>query len=76
MEWQSFKDKKNPGDWRVEAIDHDNEGVVYVAIFSGPNAQVRAEEYVYFKARDLAAMEEREACYGQGPDTLQPEGNT
>lgn len=45
MEWTAFEDKRNPGDWRVEAIDFENEGAVYVAIFSGPDARERAEEY-------------------------------
>jgi hypothetical protein len=49
MNWSCFEDKRNPGDWRVEAIDFDDEGKVYVAIFSGPDAQARAEEYAELK---------------------------
>ena len=49
MEWECIEDMRSPGDWRVEAIDHDHEGQVYVAIFSGPNAQDRAEEYAALK---------------------------
>jgi hypothetical protein len=45
MEWTSFEDRHNPGDWRVEANDSDNEGVVYGTIFSGPGSRERAEEY-------------------------------
>lgn len=45
MEWKAFEDKQNPGDWRVEAIDFENEGAVYVTIFSGPDARERAEDY-------------------------------
>ena len=44
MEWTSFEDRHNPGDRRVEA--KDNEGVVYVTIFSGPKSRERAEEYL------------------------------
>jgi hypothetical protein len=47
MEWTSFEDRHNPGDWRVEA--NDNEGVVYVTIFSGPASRERAEEYAAIK---------------------------
>ena len=36
-------------DWRVEGIDYDNDGVCYIAIFSGPAAKERAEEYASFK---------------------------
>jgi hypothetical protein len=36
-------------EWRVEAIDEGSEGQVYVAIFSGPRARERAEEYAEWK---------------------------
>ena len=49
MEWECFEDRKNRGDWRVEAIDFDNEGEVYVTIFSGPLARERAQEYAAMK---------------------------
>jgi hypothetical protein len=49
MEWSCFQDKKNSQEWRVEANDYRNEGVVYVAIFSGPHARERAEEYAALK---------------------------
>lgn len=34
----------------VVAIDYENEGGVYVVLFSGPNARERAEEYAAFKS--------------------------
>ena len=50
-------------DWRVEAIDFDNEGIVYVACFSGPEAKERAEEYAAWKyapvAQQLAGVASR-----------------
>src|SRR6266404_3023251 len=49
MEWISVQDRRNQGDWRVEGIDFDNEGQVYVTIFSGPDAQERADEYAEWK---------------------------
>lgn len=36
-------------EWRVEGIDHDADGQVYVALFSGPQAKERAKEYAQFK---------------------------
>ena len=36
-------------EWRVEAINHEGEGEIYVTLFSGPNAQQRAEEYAAWK---------------------------
>jgi hypothetical protein len=38
-------------EWRVEAIDYDKDGQIYVAIFCGPQAQARAEEYARWKNR-------------------------
>jgi len=49
MEWSVVEDKRNPGEWRVEALDFDNEGAVYVTIFAGPEAQDRANEYAEWK---------------------------
>src|SRR5207244_11677337 len=49
MEWTCFEDKQKSGDWRVEAIDYENEGAVYVTIFSGPDTRERAEEYAAIK---------------------------
>ena len=34
-------------EWRVEAIEED--GRIYVALFSGPSARARAQEYAAWK---------------------------
>lgn len=39
------------GEWRVEAIDYERDGEVYVAIFSGPHAEERAEDYAAWKSK-------------------------
>jgi hypothetical protein len=44
MEYEVFADKDFPQDWRVEAVDI-NSGDIYVAVFSGPQAEQRAREY-------------------------------
>lgn len=49
MNYEVTADRRSTGAWRVEGIDFENEGIVYVAIFSGPNAQERAEEYARWK---------------------------
>lgn len=51
MKYEAFRSKTGVDDceWRVEAIDELNEGVCYVAIFSGPDAKARAQEYARFK---------------------------
>ena len=47
MFYEAFEDKRCAGDWRVEAVNA--EGEVYVVIFSGPEACVRAAEYAVWK---------------------------
>lgn len=43
-------------EWVVEAIDHEAEGVIYAAAFSGPGAKERAEEYADWKNRPSRSM--------------------
>jgi hypothetical protein len=48
--YEVAQDWIDPHDWRVEAINHDGDGEVYVAIFSGPDAQARAEANAAWKS--------------------------
>jgi hypothetical protein len=43
MKYETIESPEYPGHWHVEAID--KAGCIYVAVFSGPNAQQRAAEY-------------------------------
>jgi hypothetical protein len=49
IHFEVIADSLNAGDYRVEAIDNDSDGEIYVTIFSGPDAQIRAEEYARWK---------------------------
>ena len=49
MKFEAFADKYHAYDWRVEATNEQSDGEVYAAIFSGPDAQQRAEEYAAWK---------------------------
>ena len=51
MEYEVIEVKESiSGDtWNVEAIDHDSEGEIYMASFSGSKAEERAREYAKFK---------------------------
>jgi hypothetical protein len=49
MTYEIAQDKEVPSSWRVEAIDYDNEGIGYIAIFAGPSAYERAKEYANWK---------------------------
>jgi hypothetical protein len=44
MNYEVLQDRQFPTDWRVEAIDTGS-GEIYVAIFAGPNAKERAQQF-------------------------------
>jgi hypothetical protein len=56
MTYEIAQDKEVSGSWRVEAIDYDNEGVGYIAIFAGPSAHERAEEYANWKTEQQTSQ--------------------
>jgi hypothetical protein len=45
MQGESIKNGFAPGAWQAELVNYDGDGEVYVTIFSGPDAEVRAQEY-------------------------------
>jgi hypothetical protein len=49
MTYEAVQDRTNSSEWRVEAIDYESEGEIFVALFSGPKAKERAEEYAVWK---------------------------
>ncbi len=49
MTYDVIEDQRHSGDYRVEAIDSESDGEVYTAIFVGPDAKARAEEYAEWK---------------------------
>jgi hypothetical protein len=49
LQHETIEDKLHPGDYRVEAIDNERDGEVYIAIFVGPDAKQRAQEYTDWK---------------------------
>lgn len=49
MTYDVIEDQRHAGDYRVEAIDYGSDGEVYTAIFVGPDAKARAEEYAEWK---------------------------
>jgi len=53
-----IKDKHEIDTWRVEAINKEGDGEVFVVIFSGPDAEARALAYVNWKnsVPDLARV--------------------
>lgn len=53
LEYEIRASRDVPDEYRVEAID-ERTGECYVAIFSGPNAKGRAEEYAALKNARVA----------------------
>jgi hypothetical protein len=49
MQYEAIPARDTAGEWVVEAINHDNDGEVYMARFSGPHAEDRANEYAAWK---------------------------
>lgn len=45
MNYEVTQDKLEKGAWRVEAINREGDGEVYVAVFYGPDAELRARQY-------------------------------
>jgi hypothetical protein len=62
MHYEVVESKQYPGHWHVEAIDDD--GRVFVAILSGPNARERAREYAGWKNSVLAPAERAAVAIG------------
>ena len=47
LKYEVIESPEFPGQWHAEAID--DEGRVFVAVFSGPEAEERAREYADWK---------------------------
>lgn len=44
-----YERRQQPGCWGVEAIDNAGDGVIFLTVFSGPEAKARAVEYAGYK---------------------------
>jgi hypothetical protein len=58
MGYELLADQRIPGAWRVEAINFNGDGEVYVAIFAGPDSRERASEYAEWKSRGGKIMDD------------------
>jgi hypothetical protein len=59
MELEIVKDRISAGVWRVESIDHELDGEVYVTMFSGPTAKLQADRYAASAPTDREEMLEQ-----------------
>jgi hypothetical protein len=49
LQYVALKSKTTDGEFVVEAIDHNDDGIIYCARFTGPDAAARAVEYAEWK---------------------------
>lgn len=47
MHAESVRNGCTPGEWQAELVNYDGDGEVYVTIFSGPDAEMRAKEHCF-----------------------------
>jgi hypothetical protein len=47
MQSEMIQNQLVAGEWQAEVVNHEGDGEVYVTIFSGPDAEVRAKEYCF-----------------------------
>lgn len=54
IEYEVAKSRHTLDEYVVEGIDYGDDGQIYAALFSGPGAKERAEEYAHFKNKGVA----------------------
>ena len=63
MDLEIVKDRISAGVWRVESIDHELDGEIYVTMFSGPGAKLQADRFAALAPTDRDEMlEQIEDC--------------
>lgn len=50
MDYEVVVSQDVPDSWVVEAINYEGDGEIYSALFSGPDAEIRAREYAAWKS--------------------------
>jgi hypothetical protein len=59
MKYELKKSEDRSGDYMAVAVNEDSHGEVFSALFSGPDAKKRAEEYVAWKNSQLEVTGEQ-----------------
>jgi hypothetical protein len=52
MHVEVVEDQISFGVWRVESVDHELDGEIYVTMFSGPTARLQADRYAALAPTD------------------------
>lgn len=53
------QDRISAGVWRVESVDHELDGEIYVTMFSGPTARLQADRYAALAPTDREELLEQ-----------------
>ena len=53
------QDRISVGVWRVESVDHELDGEIYVTMFSGPTAKLQANRYAALAPTDREELLEQ-----------------
>jgi hypothetical protein len=59
MDLEIVQDRISAGVWRVESIDHELDGAIYVTMFSGPAARLQADRFAALAPTDREEMLEQ-----------------
>ena len=59
MRYEVEQSPKHPEEYLAVAVNEDSKGERYVALFTGPDAQRRAEEYAEWKNNELEVSGEQ-----------------
>jgi hypothetical protein len=59
MKYEVKESQDRPGDYVAIAVNEASRGETYVALFSGPDAKKRAEEYAAWKNSELEVSGEQ-----------------
>ena len=59
MDLEIVQDRISAGVWRVELVNHELDGEIYVTIFSGPTATLQADRYAALAPSDREELIEQ-----------------
>ncbi len=59
MQVEVAEDRAAVGVWRVESVNHELDGEIYVTMFSGPSAKLQADRYAALAPTDREEMLEQ-----------------
>jgi hypothetical protein len=62
MTYEIMPSREHQGDWIASAVNDEGDGEMYLAFFSGPRSQQRAEEYAEWKNTGERRSEHRPAA--------------